>query len=58
MSYARDILIPGKIFKEENEQIRTENNFNDKTNINGGSNYSLPDEEMLKRYYSNKNTSY
>lgn len=47
-----------KIITEENEQIRVENNFNDKTNINGGSNYSLPDEEMLKRYYSNKITSY
>ena len=47
-----------KIFKEENEQIRTENNINEKTNINGGSNYSLPDEEMLKNYYSNKISPY
>ena len=46
-----------EIFAEENEQIRTQNIFNDKFNINGGTDYSLPDEEMLKRYYSYKNTS-
>ena len=46
-----------EIFAEENEQIRTQNIFNDKFNINGGTDYSLPDEEMLKRYYSYNNTS-
>ena len=45
-----------RILVEENDQIRTENISNDKFN-NGGSSYSLPDEEMLKRYYSYRNTS-
>ena len=46
------------IFTEINNKIRDENNTNNKFNnyISSGYNYSLPDEEMLKRYYSNKSS--
>ena len=46
------------IFTEINNKIRDDNNINNKFNnyISSGYNYSLPDEEMLKRYYSNKSS--
>ncbi len=46
-----------RIFLEVNGQIVNENNSLDNTisNMNGGSNYSLPGEDTLKQYYSNKN---
>jgi hypothetical protein len=46
------------IFNEINNKIMNENNSNNKFNnyINSGYNFSLPDEEMLKRYYSNKSS--
>ena len=46
-----------RIFTEINNKIR-ETNSKDKYNnfFNSGYSYSLPDEEMLKNYYSNKRT--
>ena len=46
------------IFNEINNKIMNENNSDNKFNnyINSGYNFSLPDEEMLKRYYSNKSS--
>ena len=46
-----------KIFTEINSKIIINNNPNDKFNnlINSGTNYSLPDEDMLKGYQSNHN---
>ena len=46
------------IFNEINNKIMNENNSNNKFNnyINSGYNFSVPDEEMLKRYYSNKSS--
>ena len=46
-----------KIFTEINSKIIINNNSNDKFNnlINSGTNYSLPDEDMLKGYQSNHN---
>lgn len=46
------------IFNEINTKIKNDNNSNGVFNnfLNSASFFSLPDEEMLKRYYSNKNS--